>query len=102
MGELRCAMKSNGTWDRTVLLVSTDHPFRKSRELDGKSDPRVPFMLHFPGLPTAAVFTPEFNTIVSANLVYAILRGTVTTAPEASAWIERHRADRESPVGIED
>jgi len=102
MGELRAAMESRGAWDHTVLLISADHPFRASQELDGKFDPRVPFLLRFPGRRTAAVIAPEFNTILSANLVYAILRGSVSSVAEASDWIGRRQADRESPVGSGD
>jgi hypothetical protein len=102
MGEWRAAMESHGTWDHTVLLISSDHPFRASRELDGKFDRRVPFLLRFPGQHATAVFTPQFDTILSANLVYAILRGSVSTAAEASNWLERRQADRESPVGSGD
>ena len=101
MGELRATMESHGTWDHTALLISSDHPFRSSQDWDGKSDRRVPFLLRFPGRPNAAVVAPQFDTILSANLVYAILRGSVSTAAEASDWIERHRAERESPVGTE-
>ncbi len=97
-GDLRAAMESRGVWERTVLLMSADHPFRSSRDLDGKSDWRVPFLLRMPGPRAAGVVAPEFNTIVSANLICAILRGAVSTAPQASAWIERHQADRESPI----
>jgi arylsulfatase A-like enzyme len=102
MGELRAAMESRGTWDHTVLLMSADHPDRASAQLDGKSDWRVPFLLRFPGRPAAGAVTPEFSTILSANLVYAILRGSVSTAAQASEWIERRQADRESPVGAAD
>jgi hypothetical protein len=98
MGELRAAMEANRTWDRTVLLISADHPFRVSRALDGKFDPRVPFMLRFPGRPTAGVYTPEFNTIITANLIYAIINGSVSTVSGASNWLDRHRRERESPV----
>lgn len=98
LGELRATMESHGTWDHTVLLVSADHPFRASQALDGKSDRRVPFLLHFPGQATAGVYASRFDTILSANLVYAILRGPVSTSAEASEWIRRRQGDRESPV----
>ena len=98
MGELRASMESNGTWDRTVLVISSDHPFRESQALYGKSDRRVPFLVRFPGRPTAGVVTAQFATIVSANLVRDILRGSVSTVAEASDWIERRQGDRESPV----
>ena len=102
MGDLRTTMERAGVWDRSVLLISADHPFRSSRELDGKSDWRVPFLLRIPGPQAAGVISTEFNTIVTANLICAILRGQVPTAPDAAAWIERHHADRESPVETRD
>ncbi len=102
LGELRAAMERHGVWDHTVLLIGADHPFRSSKALDGKSDPRVPFLLRFPGRPTAGVCGAEFDTIVSASLVYSILRGSVSTLADASNYIERHHADRESPVRATD
>lgn len=102
LGELRAAMERRGVWDHTVLLISADHPFRASQFLDGKSDRRVPFLLRFPGRPTAGVCAPEFDTIISANLVYAILRGSISTPADASDYIERHHADRDSPVRAAD
>lgn len=98
MGELRATMESHGAWDHTVLLISADHPFRWSRDLDGKFDRRVPFLLRFPGRPAAAVYAPEFDTILSANLIYAILHGSVATVGDAAGWLDRHRGERESPV----
>ena len=38
-------MKSAGLWESTTVLISADHPYRESEALDGKSDPRVPFLL---------------------------------------------------------
>ena len=102
LGELRTAMEQAGTWDNSVLLVSADHPFRASQALDGKRDWRVPFLLRFPGRKTGDVRGPEFNTIVSANLVYSILRGSVSNVAEASGWIQEHEGDRESPVRAAD
>jgi hypothetical protein len=98
LGELRAAMESHGVWEHTVLLISADHPFRASQALDGKSDWRVPFLLRFPGRPTACVYESEFDTIVSADLVYSVLRGSISTPSDAADWIERHRNDRELPV----
>jgi hypothetical protein len=102
MGELRAEMECHGTWDHTVLLISADHPFRASKALDGKTDRRVPFLLRFPGRPSSGDYESKFDTILSANLVYAILRGSVSTPAEASVWLERHREERESPVRAAD
>jgi arylsulfatase A-like enzyme len=98
LSEIRQEMEKSGQWERTALIASSDHPYRTSEAFDGKSDPRIPFLLKFPGETKAVTYTGQFNTIVTADLVLSILRGQVSNVAEALAWLEQHRQYSEDPV----
>ncbi len=100
-GDLRREMQASGTWDRTTMLLSADHPFRAAQSIDGKASFRIPFLLHFPGQTEAVSFDAPFNSIVSANLVLSILNGKVSNPAQAVAWLSEHRNDREAPVAVQ-
>jgi hypothetical protein len=85
-------MQEAGTWNGTTVLLSADHSWRGAPNFDGKKDLRVPFMLKFPGRNEGITFTAPFNTVLTHDLLLAIARGEVRTAPEASSWIRRYQA----------
>jgi Sulfatase len=90
--ELRRAMERSGVWDSTTILLSSDHCNRSSRGLDGKEDHRVPFLLKIAGQNSGLVVPEQIQTVLSRDLVRAILRRDIVTAAEAVAWIgERGR-----------
>jgi arylsulfatase A-like enzyme len=87
LGEIREAMTASGVWDTTTLLVSADHPYRASRQLDGKSDPRVPFLMKLSAQKSAVEYCEPLQTLVSKRLLESVLRGEVSTPQEALAWL---------------
>ena len=97
-GILRRDLEAAGLWDDTVILVSSDHSHRAgARQIDGKSDPRVPFLLKMAGQKTGSEFPPEFNTVLTKDLLLAILKREVGTPEEAMEWLRRHRSFSRSP-----
>jgi Sulfatase len=90
LGELRRSMERAGTWNHTAVLISADHHFRQSQELDGKSDPRVPFLLRLGGQEAGTVFHREFNTVLTQGLLLALLSGEVESPEAVSQWMARH------------
>jgi hypothetical protein len=88
--ELRLAMQAANLWDRTAVLVTSDHEMRQSASLDGKTDRRIPFLLRMGGGSTALSMHQQFNTILTRHLVMSILRGSIRTTQEASEWITAH------------
>jgi arylsulfatase A-like enzyme len=97
IGELRRAMERAGTWDEATILLTSDHPYRASEALDGKHDPRVPFLLKMAGHREGAVFDAPFNTVLTHDLILAVLRGELATPADVSRWLERHRTIGKSP-----
>jgi arylsulfatase A-like enzyme len=99
-GELRQEMEARGTWDRTTILLSADHPFRVSQAIDGKSSQRIPFLLHFPGQTKSEPFDRTFNSIISSRLVLSILESRVSDVPQALGWLEANYKETETPVPV--
>ena len=49
IGELRRGMEASGVWDNTHVLITSDHPYRARRRVDGVEDDfRVPFIVKRP------------------------------------------------------
>jgi len=106
MGELRHAMEQAGMWDKTTVLVTSDHWFRthwlrtnplccatEIKFFSGKKDYRVPFILKLAGSSTATVYPKRFNTILTHDLLLAILRGDIQGMQDLMPWIDRHKTD---------
>lgn len=97
LGRLRRAMERAGLWDKTAVLLSSDHSYRGSPALDGKMDHRIPFMLKLAGQREGLDFEPPFNTVLSADLLLAILRGEIAAPRAAANWLDERRTIGDSP-----
>jgi hypothetical protein len=91
VGELRRTMEDAGAWDSTTVLFTSDHPYREAEQLDGKSDPRIPYVLKLAGQKKAVAYTQEFNTVLTADLLLAVLRGEIADPASLTAWLDRNR-----------
>jgi hypothetical protein len=106
LGELRRAMEQAGLWDSTIVLVTSDHSFRRAfyvtnmpewpteenEALSTMSGLQVPFILKLSGRNNAVRYEPSFNTVLTHDLVLALLRGEVTSPASVVAWLDRHRS----------
>jgi arylsulfatase A-like enzyme len=113
LGELRQAMESAGLWDSSTLVVSGDHWWRAEiwSRLDSLTeeeaavappapDHRVPFVVKLAGEKEALAYQPEMNTVLTHDLVLAVLRGEVRTPQQAAAWLDQHRSLGDSPYNV--
>ncbi len=91
VGEFRRTMEEAGVWDSTTVLFTSDHGYRDSEPLDGKSDPRVPYILKLASQKDAVAYTQEFNTVLTADLLMGVLSGEITDPAAAVAWLDRNR-----------
>jgi arylsulfatase A-like enzyme len=87
IGELRASMENTGLWDRTAVIVTSDHSFRESRELDGKRDFRVPFIVKLPGKTEWTEFSEPIGLIVLAQLALELLDNGPHDAHDLSGWM---------------
>lgn len=106
LGELRRAMQEAGTWEGTIVLVTADHGFRpgffetenpdwpaeETAALGGSHDFRVPFILKLTGQKEAVRFTPPFNTVLTHDLLLALMRRDIASPASVVAWLDRHRS----------
>lgn len=92
LAQLRRAMEQAGTWNSTWVVTSSDHWWRGAKEYDGRTDYRVPFILKAPGGSGGATYASGFNTVVSRDLILAILRGEVSSLEDAAGWLDANRA----------
>jgi len=98
--KFRGAMESAGTWDRAIVLVTSDHFYRNSVALDGKPGDRVPWILKLPGQNTGVALNSPMHTIITRRFMESAMRGEIRTYAEAVDWIERNEASlvRDSEV----
>ncbi len=102
VGRLRAAMERAGLWDNSIVLLSADHWDRSSQLLDGKKEHRIPFLLKMPGQHEGLAFDHPFNTVLSHDLMLALMRGELTDAQSVADWLDRHRTIADSPYSIDE
>jgi hypothetical protein len=91
LGQLRQAMERADLWDKTSIIISSDHSFRSAMALDGKLDRRIPFLLKLSGQATAMRYTQPFNSIITHDLILAILRRELVTPQDVVLWLDQRR-----------
>ena len=88
LGQMRRAMETSGQWNKTWLIVSADHSLGST--LFGQHDTRVPFIVKPPGANEPITYSPKINTILTHDLILAILRGEITSQRELVPWLDEH------------
>lgn len=103
LGQIRTALETTDQWNNAALLISADHPFRTlgwrqtslwSRELaritNGRQWDRIPFILKLPGQNKPVAYHRDFNTVVSADLIWGVLTGKINQPEQAVRWLDAH------------
>ena len=88
LSEIRRLMEEEGIWDKTNIIISADHA--SNLEDDGKTDKRIPFIVKLAGQNRPVTYEPAFNTVVTQELVLAILRGEVSTPDELIEFLQKN------------
>lgn len=94
LGEIRRTMEAAGQWDKTWIIVSADHSWRSSADFDGHRDFRVPFFVKPPGPANPVLYSQQFNTILTHDLILAILRGQLANQQNVVDWLDAHRNEQ--------
>lgn len=110
LGDLRRSMERAGLWEDTVVLVSSDHWWRtdiwpknqswtkeEQAVMSKDADYRVPFILKLKRQRASVIYQPSFNTVLSQDLLLALMRGELSATPEVTAWLDRRRSIEKSP-----
>lgn len=88
LGRIRAAMEASGDWDKTWIILSADHSWPGSRTYDGKFDPRIPFLVRVPGEGFGTSYSTKFNTVLTHDLILAILKGELTNQEGVVSWLD--------------
>lgn len=110
LGELRQAMEQAGTWENANVILSSDHwwrtdfwdkhPFWTNADqllAAGGGDHRVPFLVKLARQQTPSTYAAAFNTVLTHDLILALLNGQITDAAQLKTWLDAHRTIGESP-----
>jgi len=90
LGKLRNALDSATSKTNTWIILSSDHAWRKSRDYDGGSDPRVPFLVKAPGETNHLTYSHAFNTVITHDWIIEILQGGITGQQTLVSWLDTH------------
>jgi hypothetical protein len=94
IGQLRRSMEQAGVWDASTVIFSADHPYRHRISLDGRAVTRsVPYLVKMAGPHKQLCYDAPFSTLVTKNLILAILSGELSRPGEIPHWIDGHRPD---------
>ena len=88
LGALRHAAEQARQWDKTWVILSSDHSWRESRLYDGRRDHRVPFLVKPPEPSEPMTYSRPFNTVLTRDLILAILHGEVTNQQNVALWLD--------------
>ncbi len=86
LADFRVVLEKSGLADRTFLVLSSDHWWRYSSQVAFAR--RVPFIVQAPGDTTGRVVERPFNTILTKDLITAILHGKVRNQEGVAAFLE--------------
>jgi len=102
VGELRRAMEKSGTWDKTTVLISSDHPLRniwepglqwEREELETLRSRRfgyhVPFLLKLAGQKSGVAYEGRLNTVITHDLILQLLDGKLDTREQVVSFMGR-------------
>ena len=92
VGELRRGLDRARLGDVTWIIVSSTRSWGSSKEYDGQTDPRVPFLVRPPFGDYMRHVDAPFSTLATHDLVLAILRGSISDTTDAAVWLSRHAA----------
>jgi hypothetical protein len=110
LGDLRLVLESGGLWDKTTLVVSSDHWWRinvwrnegrwtaEEAAVSGNQiDNRIPFLLKLKNQREGMTYGKAFNTIVTHDFILALLRGELATPREVAVWFDQHSTLQKTP-----
>lgn len=99
LGEIRKTLEERNLWDDSTVIISSDHQWRVNvyqnqlfdKELkitNGKEDVRVPFFLKLKGKKDSVIYEKPFNTVITSDLILAIMKGEVAKIEDVKKWLE--------------
>ncbi|HXE43022.1 MAG TPA: sulfatase-like hydrolase/transferase, partial [Candidatus Baltobacteraceae bacterium] len=88
LGRIRSEMEASGAWNKTWVIVSADHSWQQSSLFDHQVDYRVPFVIKSPGTNQNLTYSPKINTVLTRDLIDAILRKDISNQQDLASWLD--------------
>ena len=89
LGDLRREMERAGLWEKTTVIVTSDHPLRWYAMLEETVDPRIPFLVKMAGQKQEVVYTPPLRSMIAHDLTLAVLRGELSQPEQVVRWFDQ-------------
>ena len=89
-GELRSGMVKSGSWKNTIIILTSDHWSKDKEKGNSQWDRRVPFIIKMNSPAKAIAYEKPFNTVVTKDLILALLRREIANYDDLSAWLDTH------------
>lgn len=106
LDEIRKNMESANLWNESTIIISSDHFWRINRWKEAHSthklaltdgdrqltkeieDQRIPFFLKLKNQQAPLIYEKPFNTVISRDLIFALLKGEISTVEELQNRID--------------
>jgi hypothetical protein len=103
-GELRRAMEQSGVWEKSTVIVTSDHWWRTYFWKDGpfwgpedqstfggrRPDELVPFMVKLSGSHEKLQYDRPFNTVVTRKMILTMLKEGIPTNADLARWLNQN------------
>ncbi|MSP19235.1 MAG: hypothetical protein EXR74_06665, partial [Bdellovibrionales bacterium] len=96
IGEFRRMLEASGEWNKSTLIISSDHSWRRSADYDSKRDFRVPFIIKMAD-GKSRVIKKSIATIVTKNFILEVMKNKIRTTDQAVSWL--HHQSNDFPKG---
>jgi hypothetical protein len=93
IGMVRQAMESSGVWEKTTVILTSDHPWRfvPKEFVEAQKEPythwEVPFLVKMEGQNRSYVYNQPMESIWIHDLSLDVIRGKVGTVEQLDAWL---------------
>jgi hypothetical protein len=105
VGDLRDAMEASFLWERTIVLITSDHSYRPELwgpvatpdgiiNIRGNGDQPIPFLLKLAGQKKPVRFDMPFNAVLTHDLFLDLLSGKISDPDEVVDWLTQRASRR--------
>ena len=101
--DVRLELETAGLWKSSTILLTSDHPLRVNTRPRSMLGPmvaanqytqasKVPFLLKMAGEKQGFAYSPAMQTIVTKDLLLAILKGEINQPEQVAQWLDQRSA----------
>lgn len=90
MQKIKETLMQSNLWDKTLLIVTSDHPWMQSKNYDGKFDPRVPLLIKMPNQSEHVTCNTTWNTTLIHKFILDSLDDKIKNSDDCILWIKKN------------